>query len=57
LDPVPIHHEIESPIFYDEQIELDKFHTFECPIDTLASFPFKEIELRQDVTLIYKFVI
>ena len=29
LDPVPIHHEIESPIFYDQQIELDQFHTFE----------------------------
>jgi len=23
LDPVPIHHEIGSPIFYDQQIELD----------------------------------
>jgi len=23
LDPVPINHEIESPIFYDQQIELD----------------------------------
>ena len=27
LDPVPIHREIESPIFYDHHIELDKFHT------------------------------
>ena len=23
LDPVPIHHEIESPIFYNHRIELD----------------------------------
>ena len=28
LDPVPIHHEIESPIFYDHHIELEQFHTF-----------------------------
>ena len=46
LDPVPIHREIESPVSYDH--ELDQFHTFECPIDKLASFPFKEIELRQE---------
>ena len=48
LDPVPIHREIELPIFYDLQIELDQFYSFECPIDKLASFPFKEIELRQE---------
>jgi len=45
---LPTHHEIESPIFYDQQIELDQFNTFECPIDKLASFSFKEIELRQE---------
>ena len=28
LDLVPIHREIESPIFYDQQIELDQCHTF-----------------------------
>ena len=37
LDPVPVHCEIESPIFYDHHIELDQFHTFESPIDKLAS--------------------
>ena len=46
LDPVPIHREIESPIFYDHHIELDQFHTFESPIDKLASSHFYEIELR-----------
>ena len=29
LDPVSIHHEIESPIFYDQHLELDEYHTFE----------------------------
>ena len=29
LDPVPVHHEIESPIFYDHHIELDQFQN-EC---------------------------
>ena len=48
LDPVPIHREIESPIFYDQQIELDQFHTFESPIDKLASFHFYEIELNKE---------
>ena len=38
FDLVPNHREIESPIFYFQQIELDQFHTFECPIDKLASF-------------------
>ena len=28
MNPVPIHHEIESPIF-DDHIELDQFYTFE----------------------------
>jgi len=51
LDPVPIHYEIKSPIFYDQQIELDQFHTVECLIDKLACFPFKEIELRQECDL------
>ena len=44
LDPVPIHHEIESPIF-DDHIELDQFYTFESPIDKLASSHFYDIEL------------
>ena len=48
LDLVPIHHEIKSPIFYDQQIELDQFNTFECPIDILASSHFYEIELNKD---------
>ena len=45
---MPVHHEIESPIFYDQQIEFDQFHTFECPIDKLASFFFKKIKLRHE---------
>ena len=36
LDPVPIHHEIESPIF-DDHIELDQFYDFESTMDKLAS--------------------
>ena len=48
LDPVPIHHEIESLIFNDQQIELDQFHTFESPIDKLTSSHFYEIKLRQE---------
>ena len=45
---MPIYHEIESPIFYDQQIELDQFHTFECLIDKLASFHFCGIELNKE---------
>ena len=48
LDPVPIHREIESPIFYDQQIALDQFHTFESPIDKLRSSQFYEIELNKE---------
>ena len=47
LDPVPIHNEIESPIFYDHHIELDQFHTFESPIDKLVSSHFYDIELNE----------
>ena len=45
---MPIHRDIELPIFYDQQIELNQFHTFECPIDILASSHFYEIELNKD---------
>ena len=45
---MPVHHKIESPIFYDQQIELNQFYTFEIPIDKLASSHFYEIELRQE---------
>ena len=51
LDPVPIHHEIKSPIFYDHHIELDQFHTFDSPIDKLASSHFYEIELNEKCDL------
>jgi len=51
LDLVPIHHEIESPIFYYHHIELDQFHTFETPIDKLASSHFYEIELNEKCDL------
>ena len=48
---MPIHREIESPIFYDHHIELDQFHTFESPIDKLASSHFYEIELNEECYL------
>ena len=48
---MPIHHEIESPIFDDHHIELDQFHTFESPIDKLASSHFYEIELNEKCDL------
>ena len=51
LDPVPIHHEIESLIFDDHHIELDQFHIFESPIDKLASSHFYEIELNEKCDL------
>ena len=51
LDPVPIHHGTESPIFYDHHIELDHFHTFESPIDELASSHLYEIELNEKCDL------
>ena len=47
LDPVPVHCEIGSPIFYDHHIELDQFYTFESPIDKLASSHFYGIELNE----------
>jgi len=50
LDHVPIHHEIESPIFYN-LIELDQFHTFESSIDKLASSHVYEIELNEKCEL------
>ena len=50
LDPVPIHHEIESPIF-DDYIELDQFYNFESPIDKLASSHFYDIELNEKCDL------
>ena len=48
LDTMPIHIEIESPIFYDHHIELDQFHTFESLIDKLVSSLFYEIELNEE---------
>jgi len=48
---VPIHHEIESPIFYDHHNELDQFHTFESPIDKLESSHFYEIEPNEKCDL------
>ena len=50
LDPVYVHQEIESPIFYDHHIELDQF-TFESPIDKFASSHFYEIELIEECDL------
>ena len=51
MDPVPIHNEIELPIFDDQHIELNQFHTFESPIDKLASSQFYEIELNEKCDL------
>jgi len=48
---VLIHHEIESPLFYNHHTELDQFHTFESPIDKLASSHFYEIELNEKCDL------
>jgi len=48
LDHVPVHREIESPIFYDQHIELDQYHTFENLIDKLASSHFYEIKFNQE---------
>ena len=50
LDLVPIHHEIESPIF-DDHIELDQLYTFESPIDKLTSSHFYDIELNEKCEL------
>ena len=47
-DPVSVHREIESPIFLDQLIELDQYHTFESFIDKLASSHFYEIELKEE---------
>ena len=51
LDPVPIRREIESLIFYDQQIELDQYHTFESSIDKLTSSHFYDIELNEKCDL------
>ena len=48
LDPVPVHREIESPIFDDHHIDLDQYHTFESSIKKLASSHFYEIELNHE---------
>ena len=48
LDPVLLHREIESPIFYTQHIELDLYYTFENPIDKLISSHFHEIKLNQE---------
>ena len=50
LDPMPIHNEIESPIFEDH-VELDQLYNFENPMDKLASSPFFDICLLYTSTL------
>ena len=50
LDPVPIHHEIEFPIFEDH-IKLDQLYNFENLIDKLASSQFLDIELNEKCDL------
>ena len=49
LDHVPIHHEIESPVFEDH-IELDQLYTFEDPIDKLAILHFLILNSMRYVT-------
>ena len=49
LDPVPIHNEIESPIFEDH-IELNQLYIFEDPIDKLASSHFLILNSMRYVT-------
>ena len=49
LEPVPIHHEIESPIFYDH-IELDQFHTFESPMTNWQVLIFMKLNSMRNVT-------
>jgi len=44
--PIPIDHEIESPIF-DDHIELDQLCNFESPMEKLASSHFYEIETNE----------
>jgi len=50
-NPTPIHHEIESLIFYDHHIELGQFHTFESPIDKLPNSHFYEIKFIEKCDL------
>ena len=46
LNLVSVHREIELPIFQDQYIELDQYHSFESSIDKLTSFHFHEMELE-----------
>ena len=48
---MPVHHEIESPIFDDHHIQLDQFQKFESLIDKLASSHFYDIELNEKCDL------
>ena len=50
LDPMPIHREIESPIFYDQQIELGQFHTYETPLTNWQVLIFMKLNLMRIVT-------
>jgi len=50
LDLVPVHREIESPIFCDHHIKLDQFHTFESLIDKLAILIFMKFNSIRNVT-------
>ena len=50
FDHVPIHREIDSPIFYYKQIELDQFHTFECPITNWQVLIFMKLNSIRNVT-------
>ena len=48
LNLVPIHREIQLFIFQDSHLKLYQYITSESHIDKLASFSFKEIELKQE---------
>ena len=48
LNPVPIHYEIELPIFYDSYLKLDQYITSESPINKFTGSHFYEIELKKE---------
>ena len=50
LDPVPIHNEIESPIFDDQHIELDQFILLKVPLINWQVLIFMKLNSMRNVT-------
>ena len=48
LNPMPIHREIELPIFYVPHLKLDQYITSKSLIDKLESSYFYEIEVKEE---------